>query len=160
MIFPAHFTQTQRATATLESMASNLENTAAALRAVLAGTAESYDMNTIGEHMTSDSYGLSFIGFGEVRCPSCGVIDWTRGEGDPQEGFCPACAKHRNENRFCTSCEQWYPNAEFKNQPYYCHQSQGLETPEDNELCRECTREQNEPDTCAHLTADGSMELA
>lgn len=146
MIFPNFYTQTMRATATLEIMAAQLENAAAALRAVLDGTAEDYHLNTIGEHMTGDSYGLSFNGFGEVRCPSCGVIDWTRGQGDPAEGFCPSCAKHRNENKFCRSCETWYPNAEFQNSPYYCRHSEGMETPEDNEVCRECLREQNEPD--------------
>ena len=117
MIFPNHFTQTQRATATLETMAMNLENAAEAIRATLDGTAQDYHLNTIGEHMTSDSYGLSFTSFGEVRCPSCGVIDWTRGQGDPKEGLCPSCATHRNENKFCRSCETWFPNAEFQNSP-------------------------------------------
>ena len=145
MIFPNHFTQTQRATATLETMAMNLENAAEAIRATLANAAQDYHLNTIGEHMTSDSYGLSFSGFGHVRCPSCGAIDWTRGQGDTQEGFCPKCATHRNENKFCRSCETWFPNAEFQNSPYYCRQSEGMES-ETAELCRECLREQNEPD--------------
>ncbi|WP_395138284.1 hypothetical protein [Armatimonas sp.] len=144
MIFPNHFTQTQRATATLETMAMNLENAAEAIRATLAGNAQDYHLNTIGEHMTSDSYGLSFSGFGEVRCPSCGVIDWTRGQGDTQEGFCPKCATHRNENKFCSSCERWFPNAEFEH-PFYCEASQGTES-ETSEICRECLREQNEAD--------------
>ena len=83
--------QTHRATKTLERMASELEDTAAALRAVLAGTAEDYHLNTIADHMTGDRYGLSFNGFDDVRCPSCGAMDWTRGEGDPEEGLCPSC---------------------------------------------------------------------
>lgn len=158
MIFPNHYTQTERATETLKRMATDLEFVAAAIRAVLDGTAQDYHLNTIGEHMTGDSYGLSFSGFGEVRCPSCGVIDWTRGQGDPQEGLCPTCAQHRNENKFCPSCERWFPNAEFEH-PFYCHQSEGMES-ETTELCTECLREQNEDDRCAYITADGSYQYA
>ena len=44
MIFPNHFTQTQRTTAALESMAMNLENAAEAIRAVLAKTTTERDM--------------------------------------------------------------------------------------------------------------------
>jgi hypothetical protein len=86
-------TQTQRARATLERMASELEDTASALRAVLDGTAQDYHLNTISEHMTSDRYGLRYTGFDDVRCPSCGAMDWTLGKGDPEEGFCPSCVE-------------------------------------------------------------------
>lgn len=86
-------TQTQRARATLERMASDLEDTAAAIRAVLDGTAEDYHLHTVAQHTTSDRYGLSFGSFDNVRCPSCGAMDWTLGEGDPEEGFCPSCVE-------------------------------------------------------------------
>ena len=144
MIFPNHFTQTQEATAALETMAMNLENAAEALRAVLAGNAQDYHMSAIGEHMTSDSYGLSFLGFGHVRCPSCGAIDWTCGKADKAEGFCPTCQEHNDNNKFCRSCETWFPNAEFEH-PFYCQQSEGMES-ETADACRECLREQNEQD--------------
>jgi hypothetical protein len=84
-------TQTQRARTTLDRMASELEDTAAALRAVLDGTAQDYHLHTVEGHMTGDRYGLRYMGFDDVRCPSCGAADWTLGEGDPEEGFCPSC---------------------------------------------------------------------
>lgn len=108
MIFPTGYTQTERATETLKRMATDLEFVAEALRAVLDGTAQDYHLNTIGEHMTGDSYGLSFNGFGEVRCPSCGVIDWTLGKADTQEGFCPKCAELERTEAPQESCQDWH----------------------------------------------------
>ena len=46
----------------------------------------------------------------------------------------------------CPSCEEWFPLSEFQGSPYYCHHSEGMETPEPSEVCIECLREQNEPD--------------
>ena len=42
--------------------------------------------------------------------------------------------------RRCVRCREVYPISEFQNPAYYCHQSEGMETPEDNEECRECIR--------------------
>jgi predicted amidophosphoribosyltransferase len=53
------------------------------------------------------------------------------------------------EQKKCPSCEEWFPLSEFQNPAYYCHQSQGMETPEDNDVCRECLREQNEAERYA-----------
>lgn len=85
-------TQTERARRALEVMQTRLSDCADALGAILAGNPEPWHLNAIGENLTSDEYGLSFNGFGEARCPSCGAIDWTLGQGDEEEGLCPTCA--------------------------------------------------------------------
>jgi hypothetical protein len=85
-------TQTERARRALEVMQTRLSDCADALGAILAGNPEPWHLNAIGENLTGDEYGLSFNGFGEARCPSCGVVDWTLGQGDPAEGLCPTCA--------------------------------------------------------------------
>lgn len=88
--------QTTRATKTLEKIASELEDTAAALRAVLAGTAADYHLHTIKEHLSGDRYRVTYGSFDDVRCPSCGATDWTLGRGDAEEGLCPTCAGDRD----------------------------------------------------------------
>ena len=141
MIFPAHFTQTQRTSQSLTFLANDLENAAAAIRAVLAGNSDQSTLDTIKQHTDSEGYHLTFGTLAEVRCFSCGAMNW--GLQWSYHG-CPTCTKHNEENRFCPSCEQWYPLTEFKGSPYYCHQSEGMETPEDDDLCRECRRDENE----------------
>ena len=45
--------------------------------------------------------------------------------------------------RRCPSCGEWYPVSEFQNSPYYDRNSEGMETPEDNEECRACVQDGN-----------------
>lgn len=97
--------QTTRATSTLERIASELEDTAAALRAVLDGTAQDYHLHTIEGHLTGDRYRVTFGSFDDVRCPSCGAPDWTLGKADTQEGFCPQCAADQGDPE---SCQDWH----------------------------------------------------
>jgi hypothetical protein len=85
--------QNESARRKLEAMQSRLADCADAIAAILAGNPEPWHFQAIGENMTGDSYGLSFGGFSEARCPSCGVIDWTLGEGDPEQLLCPKCAE-------------------------------------------------------------------
>lgn len=141
MIFPNHFTQTQRTTASLEELAMNLESAAAAVRAVIAQTATKLDIEEITTRTTGDGYDLIFGSLSEVRCFSCGAMNWGLKWSDHG---CPTCTKHNEENKFCASCERWFPNAEFEH-PFYCHQSDGMES-ETTEVCTECLREQNEAD--------------
>ncbi len=145
MIFPNHFTQTQRTVFSLEQLASNLGNAADAVRAVLAKTATESHLDEIKQHTTSDGYSLCFGTLDEVRCPSCGDMEWSL--SFDTDGYCAKCQAHNAENRACPSCERWFPNAEFEH-PFYCHQSDGTES-ETTELCRECLREQNESEGSA-----------
>lgn len=98
--------QTTRATSTLERIAAELEDTAAALRAVLDGTAEDFHLHTIEAHLTSDRYRVTFGSFDDVRCPSCGAPDWTLGKGDTEEGFCPTCAADQSATAPAPECRK------------------------------------------------------
>lgn len=148
MIFPAHFTQTQMTTQSLTFLANDLENAAEAIRAVLAGTATQSHLDEIKQHTDSHGYRLTFGTLDEVRCFSCGEMNWGL---QWSEHGCPTCTKHNEENKFCWSCDTWFPIAEFKGPPYFCKHSQGMETPEDNDVCRECQSERNAQDIAARF---------
>jgi hypothetical protein len=44
----------------------------------------------------------------------------------------------------CSCCLEWFPRSEFQGSPYYCPHSQGMETEEDSDVCRECHRDLND----------------
>ena len=45
--------------------------------------------------------------------------------------------------RICPDCGIGKPISEFQNSPYYDRNSEGMETPEDNEECRACIQDAN-----------------
>ena len=101
-------TQTETARRALEILQTNLADCADAIGAILAGSPEPWHLQSIGEHMTGDSYGLSFGGFKEVRCPSCGGIDWTCGAGDTAQGLCPKCAQAERTESEESHSQAWH----------------------------------------------------
>ena len=71
---------------------------------------------------------------------------------DDQRAIYLEGAHDSEPGRVCPSCERWFPEHEFT-------QDWRLAMPDECEgFCEGCVDEFFADDTCAHVTADGSME--